>query len=613
MNYYTIEEFYTFIESSVKDLHIMNDEAVGLRQLINSKNVEILKRQLILETFVCEWSLEDGECKSHHSIVNKDGGVYEYPNYSSFEESDYTYLVQRAATVSNDFLIARYNQILWNSPKAHQQRNYLQVQAAVDAYLRILNSSDCTSDKKGGDCIDIFLNALELSAQVNYRVNDCKTLYKNWLYKDGLFHPHMKIILLQQLIENRRLKKVDFNGTLTLLEQLGAQNINEEDDVNWRQHIYEAGLKIAQRCNEETKSWNKNLGDCYVAMAEARLTDDSNMIPMEFYRNAISYYKAAGLTETIEKIERVISELRINVGLKEVSYTIEGDKAKIIFDFVAALSEKILECDSNDIYIHLATNPQLFPSKADINRTVKDGDADFLRVVKGIVFDSNNNISKVGMDSDTDIFFRNYGWTVKFNLQTVYKIFGDGLKSGKISYNSLITFLRDETWLGQTLTNKNNSGKLTQYNWLSVIAPSLHYYFVQAGIAANTSGIPVNYIIAIDSLTLKIEGLLREISKVCNISPMTTTRDGMMREKYIEELLAEPEIENFLGEDTLVFFQFFFTKKGANIRNDVAHSFYKHFNYSDVLMPILICAILKLSMFKLTLKECNNEAQTATV
>lgn len=259
----------------------------------------------------------------------------------------------------------------------------------------------------------------------------------------------------------------------------------------------------------------------------------------------------------------------------------------------------------------MAKNQNLFPTKTNINLSVKNGQDDFLRLVNRIVVDSNNNYSKVGVESEEDIFFRNYGWTVKFYLQIIYRIFSDGLKTGKINYNSLVTFLKNETWLGQTLTHTDSAGKTTQYNWLLLIAPSLHYYFMQTEIASLTPGIPVNYIIAIDSLTLKIEGLLREIAEVCKVSSVKTTRDGMIREKYVEELLAEPEIEKFLGEDSIVFFKFFFTKKGANIRNDVAHSFYKHHNYADGLMPILICAILKLSMFKLAPSESNDVPHSA--
>lgn len=343
MNFNTIEEFYAFLETNINGLDIWNDDVAGLRQLINIQNNDELKRHLVLETYVFEWRLENGECKSNHSIVYKDGSTYEYPNFYSFEEGDYVYLVQRANTVSNDFLIARYNQILWNSPKEHKQSSYLQARAAIDAYLRILNDSNCFSEEKqGNNCIDILFNALELASHIKYRVEDCKKLYKKWLFNEGQLHRHIKGLLLKRLSENSNIKKVDLKGATTLLEKLSEQNIKEEGDLSWRLYYCETGLKVAQKCNEETKSWNKNIGDCYVAMAEARMNEESNMIPIDFLRNAILYYKAAGLIEEIEKNERVISELRANVGLSEITYTIEGDKAKILLDFISDMSEKIL-------------------------------------------------------------------------------------------------------------------------------------------------------------------------------------------------------------------------------------------------------------------------------
>lgn len=608
MIYNTIEGFYGDLESNIKDLQVWNDDITGLRQLINIQTDEKMKRQLILETYVFDWRLENGDCIADNLFISDNGSRHEYPSYNSFDANDYEYLLKRAAEVSNDYLIARYNQILWNSPKAHNQSTYFHARAAIDAYLRILNKSDCFSEKSLGDsCIDIFFNAFELSAKINYRINDCKTLYKKWLFKDKQLHQHIKAVLLQRLTENSRVKKRDFHDTASLLRKLAQ----EENDVSWRLYYYETGLKVAQKCIEETKIWNKNIGDCYVTMAENRLSDESNMVPILFLIKAASYYRAAGLTEDIEKTEHIISKLRTNIGLSEVAYTIEGITAKILFDHSNFLSQKVLEYDSNDIYIQLSKNQNLFPTKSGITQTTLSQQNDFIHQVSRIVVDINNNYPNNGSESDEDIFFRNYGFAIKFYLQAIYRIFDDGLKSGKINYNSMITFLRDETWLGQALPHKDSTGKTTQYNWLSLIAPSLHYYFMQAEIASLSPGVPVNYIIAIDSLTLKIEGLLREIAKLCKIPSLKTTRDGT-REKYIEEILAESEIEEFIGEDNIIYFKFFFTKKGANIRNDVAHSFYKHHNYADGLMPILICAILKLSMFKLTTKTNVGDLETAT-
>ena len=85
----------------------------------------------------------------------------------------------------------------------------------------------------------------------------------------------------------------------------------------------------------------------------------------------------------------------------------------------------------------------------------------------------------------------------------------------------------------------------------------------------------------------------------------------MVREKYIEELLLDEHVIKKLGNDNISFFQFFFTKNGYNIRNNIAHTFYKFDNYSSIIMPILICAFLKLGGFKLQQEPIDNVESTS--
>ena len=100
---------------------------------------------------------------------------------------------------------------------------------------------------------------------------------------------------------------------------------------------------------------------------------------------------------------------------------------------------------------------------------------------------------------------------------------------------------------------------------------------------------------------------VNEQTEGCLLCPDQSLLQKWLREKYqlficvkhkITGSVEEPIIE-FLGENNIVFLQYFFTTNGQNIRNNVAHAFYRFNNYSPIIMMLLICTFLKLGNFKL--------------
>ena len=90
----------------------------------------------------------------------------------------------------------------------------------------------------------------------------------------------------------------------------------------------------------------------------------------------------------------------------------------------------------------------------------------------------------------------------------------------------------------------STNGERTQsYCWLALIAPSLNEYFVNLEFYLRN---PVNYpnfILCIDSLALKIEGMLRDICEFKGVTTyeFRTDKKGrtISQEKDIHKLLYE--------------------------------------------------------------------------
>lgn len=595
---------------SIKDYcRYMNDNLtchkieIGTTQVLKTiseqETDENIKRNLNIEILVCDFEFDEGKNQPVYSTTYNDGTVYEYPSYSGITPDDYDYLQSRAASVTNDYLIARYNHILWNSPREHNQKQFINVKNAIEAYYRIVSAYTPSPDKVEYEYFEIFKNGFALALSVKHMVDEFKALYKKWIFEPDSFGFDMKIILLRHLSNLQQLDKTDFKGALDFLLKCGKQKLQQGVDAHWASDIFAVGLKIAQRTGQETNSWNEHIGDSYVAMALNRKNDDTGMVTMEFYRNAVLYYKAAGATEKVDDTETTLDAVRSKLKMANISIPMSEEEIQILKSGVDEIVQEILEKKSEEIYKHLMFDPRLFPTKNSIENISKGSENSFLKFAHTIKFDNNNNISKAGEETDKDIFFRNYGFRIKYNLSLLHKIFLEGFKRGKLNYNTLIEYLKKNSWYAQTLATNDNGGDIVNYNWISVIAPSLQNFFLQFGTEISSPELPSNYVLPIDSLTLKVEGVIREIAKFCKVPTMAVGREGVMRQRYIEDLLSEEPIIEFLGENNIVFLQYFFTTNGQNIRNNVAHAFYRFNNYSPIIMMLLICTFLKLGNFKL--------------
>ena len=109
---------------------------------------------------------------------------------------------------------------------------------------------------------------------------------------------------------------------------------------------------------------------------------------------------------------------------------------------------------------------------------------------------------------------------------------------------------------------------------------------------------PLGYILSIDSLTLKFEGVLRAFSRQIGAQTIEIKENGTQERISFDKLLENEKITRLIPSDDLALFKFLFSKDKLNLRNNVAHCFYKPNDYSASIVWLLICAFLKLGNYK---------------
>lgn len=604
MVFSNLNEVYSFLEANTKKTKRQCELTADFKKFANDTDDEYVKDKIKWEMFAFDYCLVDGKVVPSFENVKEDGiTVWSYPSYKDFTDEAYNYLKDRAKAAKSDFLIARYNQVLWNNPTKH--KNLQQSINAIDAYLRILAKLNCKVEEKndGWDCIDIFRNSFCLALKAKYKIDEHKAILKHWFADKTKFNRELIVYIIQFMIDLPQLRKEDFESYLELIETIGKERSKKDKSgYYYTKELYMTGLKLAKRLGSDVKVWNERIGDSIVRVAESRLEEEGKMMALLMFEEAIPFYKLSGNIKKTKKTEKAYFEAKKDLKLTEIELPMPLGYQEIIKEYLDKKTKAVLSMNTEQIYGYLLDGNTIFPNTAQLLEMAKHqrNPYDFVNVIK---FDSNKNASKAKRDKvgkEKEGMYECYRLYMRvFVFEHLRQIFVDGNLQNKVHYDGLMTFLIKHSWLAQDLTQKDSTGKEVRYNWISVIAPSLYEYFIQTDAILKSGQFYSNYIMPIDSLTLKFEGALRDFASLVGVSTTVSGKRDVLREKYIEELLADPTIKKYFTEDDILYFNYLFVaKEGMNLRNNIAHGFYKFHNYSFQIMHLLICAFLRLGKYK---------------
>ena len=153
------------------------------------------------------------------------------------------------------------------------------------------------------------------------------------------------------------------------------------------------------------------------------------------------------------------------------------------------------------------------------------------------------------------------------------------------------------TWYGANIEKELSGGDIYKYNWLQYIGPSIESFFLKFEKFIQGDKSSNLYIQEIDSLSLKIEGMIRDMIWLANIEDFHTfyfDRNKNFNWCNINQYLKDQNIFRIIPENDVYFLKYFLTEH-RNLRNRVAHSLTFLGEYGVYNMVILFIAILRLS------------------
>lgn len=331
-----------------------------------------------------------------------------------------------------------------------------------------------------------------------------------------------------------------------------------------------------------------------------------NPAVISFCACAIEYYKASKSNEKVTELQKKLTELKKSIKLKEFSVPIDLRESRIRWQETA---NQVAKLDPDEIIKLLAVDNNLLPKFKDMESIAERSKsiAPISHMAHTEVIDDKINTLQHFDDPEEKHYFEilnTYSIALQLKSHLIDEILKTIILRKRLTAAEVIFFLKKKSWFGEIIERKFTNNSLVRYTWLDLIAPAIREYFTQMEKYLENPIEYPNLILIIDSLVLKIEGLLREILTYQGISTTFSRRDRKNRriemEKDINALLHEQSIKDLIEEDNLLFLRFLLIEKaGYNLRHKAAHSLMVKNEYTIDLANLIFIAILRLAQYDL--------------
>ncbi|MFW6029965.1 MAG: DUF4209 domain-containing protein, partial [Halanaerobiales bacterium] len=553
--------------------------------------------------------IRDGEVNPIISYTGEEGEVFKYPSLSN-ESNIYEYIESRFNKTENPLLIAQYGTILWNSPKKH----FKFVKEAIESFLllsEIYEQKDIKFPDKhyGLKVIRSIKNSFFLSSNAKYKIDNIKEKLMDliWKFNDkssSLFVLRKDLIELM-LEEKKYFKSKDFSDLDKMI-----WDFSNKLQVNKRYFnaikLLALGESISQKLQTDSYGWNNKIAELYeVLMSNA--DQNNNPTAITYCQYAIQYYQTSHNENKVKDLYKKHEELKDAMPLFNIGTEI--DLTEEVNSYKKHAKEYVRENSGTEIIDTLMYDITILPLYSKMSDKA-DKDAE------QYIFQSFFNSESLDEDGHTAQHFSDEKEKKYFNILKYYKfeilykynfiisfLIYEAIKKKEISYDIILNYLKKNSWYGKTLERNTPNNEKVKYNWLNLIAPSIYDYFEKLNTFIANKGYYPNLVLCIDSLTVKIEGLLRDLCRYSGGTVIYRTEDkegrGLFRKKDINSLLYDDKIKELFSDDDLLFLRFLLIEKaGFNFRNRIAHSLVIYREYSIEYMNLLLLALLRIGKFQ---------------
>lgn len=585
----TLNEFYVYADANIFDSTSAINLKIDIDNLIENDRYQI---QLITECL--KYSMQAG--KLIPLFTYPDGTSY--PDIKILTDEDIKYLSSYLNLSNNQYIKAKINHFLFIKAKCKNKINF--AHDAIDSYFCLINQFIESEENTWFELSQLYNNLIDLVFKVNYKIEDAKefsikvikTSKKYVLVRDAL-------CFLIEKVKKKKFKKSVLNGFINICKS----NIkNSKDNINWVECFVNLGREISKIQNGNVQQWDLLLAKAYEnEMIKAQKINNNGIVSAHWCEKSIAFYKKSKNKLKAEKLFKKYNEL-----CKTIQYTeIDSepiDLTNIINDLKSGIDKS---CDS-DILNGLIFSfiPKFVDNK---NSAIKNRDLALSSLFSPTYNDQYGQVVGYADTENENLkyeLWNSYNISFELNSILLQHYIKYSLETNKLNAEILINYLKT-TWLGKTLRKQLTGDNVLKYQWLEHIEQPIISYFDKLQKYIIDNNFRLTFINEVDSLTLKIEGILRDViefAQIKNFQVRKLVKDKNDRQisnwKTINELLWDPLIFKILKDDDIWFMRYFLTDY-LDVRNNIAHclalspyqdQYYKSFEW-------LLIILLRLSKY----------------
>ena len=443
----------------------------------------------------------------------------------------------------------------------------------------------------------------ELSTIIKYLFE----IHQNWdTTKEGTLRILLDISALMSEYFGLFNKQIDFRKVLDKNLE-GASEL--EKTYTWGSiYAIDRNINIAQKMQIPVSEFMHHKARLYEKLA-TEAESNSNMACVGFAEDALRIYQQLDDSDNILRLEKYYSELRGKFQLSEYSQSLPQEHTD-------QLTERILkavsESNESEILNHFIATPWYDSTENIKAHSIESSKQTvLLSTLSTSILDKYGNtvdVFNTGEEKELYNFWNTYNFYFQIGTHTMQRFFIEAYKSGKLNYSSSLKYL-ESTWFNEVI-KRNYNGQVAEVKPIDTLKPGLIRIFEELDKSFKSDDYQCDFVTIIDSLTLKIEGLLRYFCErigTATFKPRQKGSDKLVMEKLLDELLADiahqpplrpDQVTNFDEEDRIYIKYVLAEKAGLNLRNEVAHSLMDISEYSFKTVVVLFCIILKLSKYK---------------
>lgn len=549
-----IQEYYNQLESiTTFDRWDLMKQLKPMTEMFDFEWNNLLNAEHISLRF----ALREGQLISDFYSVDENGKEIGFPTPDVYSEEQITYLKERAQLAKNPVLIARYNHILFCVDK--NQKYGIN---AITAYKKLLNL------KLENDACDRFIPAIEaiikLTEKIKYSVETTKKELVA-LINDDQIKIYQKHIISTLLINSPLFKSHE----LAFFPELALQWIDRSKEAGFfnNKEILNNAIRVCNNNGIDTSIYFEKLAENELIILNEH-PDESDFIRAQSLGEIVEYYKKAKNTEKYELYLKKYTHTKSQIELHAFDVSPDKEAQRILNEEINRRVKAILTWEVDVIFYHFSIHTHLFP---DIDNVIevatKNYRSSFLQHISSSVFDINNNIKTLSDEENLEKeIYTNYSYSLGLGaLIELIRVLQVGAYNRKITYQHLYDYLNRNSWFGQSIeeSKMRSSSDNKSYTWLNLLAPALHNFMIQmeTSFLVGKGLTYTNWILPLDSLTLKFEGALRDFIKIVGGNTSVVKRNEL-QEMLLDDLLNCETAKKVFSKNDLTLFKMIFTKKG---------------------------------------------------